>query len=57
MTPADVATARKGGPLPLIARMQPFMVPAMIAGAGVALIVLIAIVYLVSRSRRSKAAA
>ncbi len=57
VTPADVATARKGGPLPLIARMQPFMVPAMIAGAGVALIVLIAIVYLVSRSRRSKAAA
>ncbi|MDE1157187.1 MAG: cytochrome c [Neorhizobium sp.] len=52
----DVATARKGGPVPLIARLQPQMMPAMIVGAGIALIVLITLCYGLVRYRRRASA-
>jgi fructose 5-dehydrogenase cytochrome subunit len=57
VTPQDVETARKGGPVPLIARLQPQMMPAMIVGAGLALIVLFVVIYAIARSRRRVAAA
>lgn len=45
---ADVAELRAGGPVPLLARLQPYMAPAMIA----AVIVLLALILVLGRKRR-----
>ncbi|SFU22907.1 cytochrome c [Mesorhizobium sp. YR577] len=49
VTPADVAVSRTGGPQPLLARMQPYIVPAMITGAVVVLLILLALVLTMRR--------
>ena len=33
VTPQDVATARAGGPAPLLATLQPYMLPVVVVGA------------------------
>lgn len=45
---ADVAELRAGGPVPLLARLQPYMAPAMIA----AVMVLLALILVLGRKRR-----
>ncbi|TWF58397.1 mono/diheme cytochrome c family protein [Neorhizobium alkalisoli] len=51
VTPADVAVARKGGPVPLLAKAQPFILPAMIIAALVVLI-LAGVLFFVTRRER-----
>lgn len=51
VTPADVALVRAGGPKPLIARLGPFIAPAM--GVGGVAVVLIAALLLLRRRKRS----
>jgi microcystin-dependent protein len=41
---ADVAVSRAGGPQPLLARMQPYIVPAMISGLVVVFLFFLALV-------------
>lgn len=48
VSPADVATARAGGPVPLLAKVQPFMLPAALLGLVAAMTVA---GYIVTRSR------
>jgi mono/diheme cytochrome c family protein len=45
---ADVAELRNGGPVPLLARLQPYMAP----GIGVAVMLLLALIWLCGRKRR-----
>ncbi|MFL4556392.1 c-type cytochrome [Yersinia kristensenii] len=45
---ADVAELRAGGPVPLLARLQPYMAPAMI----VTVIVLLALIFVLGRKRQ-----
>jgi mono/diheme cytochrome c family protein len=52
VTPAEVAVSRAGGPQPLLARLQPYIMPAMISCGAVALIILLASVF--SMRRRSR---
>ncbi len=44
----DVAVLRQGGPIPLLARLQPYMAPAI----GVAVLALLILVWLMGRKRR-----
>ncbi|SPZ60587.1 Alcohol dehydrogenase cytochrome c subunit precursor [Serratia quinivorans] len=44
----DVAVLRQGGPIPLLARLQPYMAPAI----GLAVLALLILVWLVGRKRR-----
>lgn len=48
VSPADVAAARAGGPVPLLAKVQPFMLPAALLGLVAAMTVA---GYIVTRSR------
>ncbi|CAI1805879.1 c-type cytochrome [Serratia entomophila] len=45
---ADVAELRNGGPVPLLARLQPYMAPSI----GVAVMLLLALIWLCGRKRR-----
>jgi len=45
---ADVAILRQGGPIPLLARLQPYMAPAI----GIAVLALLILVWRVGRKRR-----
>ncbi|CAI1808959.1 c-type cytochrome [Serratia ficaria] len=45
---ADVAELRNGGPVPLLARLQPYMAP----GIGAAAVLLLALIWLCGRKRR-----
>jgi mono/diheme cytochrome c family protein len=51
VTIGDVVTARAGGPVPLLAQAQPFIIPAMIVGGLVVLLALLA--FLTIRRRRT----
>lgn len=44
----DVAVLRQGGPIPLLARLQPYMAPAI----GIAVLALLIMVWLIGRKRR-----
>ncbi|MNF00445.1 Fructose dehydrogenase cytochrome subunit precursor [compost metagenome] len=48
----DVAVLRAGGPVTLLAKLQPFMAPAMVAGV----IVLLVLIFWLGRKRKTKAA-
>ncbi|CAM3540645.1 cytochrome c [Yersinia entomophaga] len=45
---ADVAELRAGGPVPLLAKLQPYMAPAMVVGV----LVLIALIFVLGRKRK-----
>lgn len=49
VTPADVAVARKGGPVPLLAKAQPFILP--LIGIGAVLVVILFGLALLMRGR------
>ena len=48
----DVAVLRAGGPVTLLAKLQPFMAPAMVAGV----VILLVLIFWLGRKRKAKAA-
>jgi len=48
----DVAVLRAGGPVTLLAQLQPFMAPAMVAGV----VILLVLIFWLGRRRKHKAA-
>jgi len=54
VTPDDVAIARKGGPVPFLASVQPYILPATVAAGLIVILIIAAIV--MSRTARRKAA-
>ncbi|WP_168879866.1 cytochrome c [Rhizobium sp. P28RR-XV] len=55
VTPQDVASARRGGPMPFLARVQPYVLPALAVAGGT--VVLVFAVIIATRQTRRKSLA